>query len=171
MSKLFYVLPAVLLFGVSAAGAQSNQPAPTDFERNDSAAPGKSSAQGKPAGAAPKNSAPITSAQGVASAKADQPVKLRGTIVSEKSKNQYIFTDGTGNVDVDIPSKVLNGSRLSAGTQVEIVGEVDTRLFKRQPKVEAKSVTVVASSISPGGSGAPMKEQSGRPTPPEGTRY
>jgi uncharacterized protein (TIGR00156 family) len=169
MRKLLYVLPAVLLFGVSAAGAQS-KPAQTDFERNDSAAPGKSSAQGKPASASPKDSAPITSAQGVASAKDEQPVKLRGKIVSEKSKNQYVFTDGTGNVDVDIPGKVLNGSRLSAGTQVEIVGEVDTRWFKRQPKVEAKSVTVIASSMNPGGSGAPMKEQSGRPTS-EGTRY
>jgi uncharacterized protein (TIGR00156 family) len=171
MTKLLYVLPAVLLFGVSAAGAQST-PAQTDFERNDSAAPDKSSAQGKPAptSASPKNSAPITSAQGVASAKDDQPVKLRGKIVSEKSRNQYVFTDGTGNVDVDIPSKVLNGNRLSAGTQVEIVGEVDTRLFKRQPKVEAKSVTVIASSMNPGSSSAPMKEQSGRPTP-EASRY
>lgn len=157
MRKLLYVLPAVLLFGVSAAGAQ-NQPGHVDSEQDKGAAP-----QAQPKQASPKNSAPITSAQAVASAKDDQPVKLRGQIVSQKSRNEYVFSDGTGNVDVEIGARAFKGDnkQLKAGTQVEIVGEVDTRR-KQQPKVEAKSVTIAASSGSPSGSGAPMNEPSGR---------
>lgn len=168
MRKLLHVLPAVLLFGVSAAGAQ-NQPGHVDSEQDKGAAP-QAQERSAPKQASPKNSAPITSAQAVASAKDDQPVKLRGQIVSQKSRNEYVFSDDTGNVDVEIGARAFKGNnkQLKAGTQVEIVGEVDSRR-KQQPKVEAKSVTVLASSGSSSGSGAPMNEPSGRSS--SGSRY
>jgi uncharacterized protein (TIGR00156 family) len=163
MRKLLYVLPMVLLFGANMAGAQygNAQDRPGAQDRSG----------GQDRGAARKNSsAPlITSAQSVAGAKDDQPVKLRGQILSQQGRNQYVFSDGTGNVIVEIGSKLLNGNRLAAGTPVEIEGKVDTRL-KNEPKVEAKAVTVLASRSSPSspsGSGAPMNERQPQGPAPE----
>lgn len=124
MRKLKYVVPVVLLFGVSVAGAEQSS-----SQRAASAAP-------------------ITSAQSVAGAKDDQPVKLRGEIVSKQGRNDYLLRDSSGQVTVEIGSRLLNGKQLTPGTQVEIVGEVDTRI-KKEPKVEARSVTVLAMSDAP----------------------
>lgn len=169
MRKLLYVLPAVLLFGVSAAGAQK-QPEQADPERVPSGATPQSQDSSASKRASPKHSAPITSAQGVAAAKDDQPVKLSGQIVSQKSRNEYVFSDSTGSVDVEIGARAFKGDnkQLKAGTQVEITGEVDTRR-KQQPKVSAKSVTIAAASSGSSSSGAPMNQESGRA--PSGSRY
>lgn len=97
---------------------------------------------------AQKPLAPVTSAQSVASAKGDQIVKLRGEIVQKRSGNEYVFSDGTGTVIVQIGEKLLNGKTIPSGTRVEIVGEVDKGIL-RQSKVEARSLTVLASSGQP----------------------
>jgi uncharacterized protein (TIGR00156 family) len=160
MRKLLYVLPAVLLFGVNTAGAQ-------DGNAQDSRLGAQDSSGGQDRAAARKNSSapPVTSAQSVAGAKDNQPAKLRGQIVSKQGRNQYVFADDTGNAVVEIDNKVLNGQSLAAGTKVEIQGEIDKSIIKKQAKVDAKSVTVLASSgsssspSSPSGSGAPMNEQ------------
>jgi uncharacterized protein (TIGR00156 family) len=91
----------------------------------------------------------------VASAQNKQKVQLRGKIVSQQGRNQYMFSDNSGNVVVDIPNKLLNGQKLAAGTEVEIQGDVDTRI-KQSPKVEAKSLTVLAAAGGSGSRGAPM---------------
>jgi uncharacterized protein (TIGR00156 family) len=128
---LQYVVPLVLLFGAGAASAQD--PSPRTSQRP---AQSERSAQ---------SAMPITEAKGVAAAKDDQAVKLRGKIVKQESGNQYVFSDGTGNVLVEIGDKLLNGNKLMAGTQVEIEGRVDTRIM-RDSKVEARSVTVLAAA-------------------------
>ena len=111
MRKWIYVLPAVLLFGVSAAGAQDGRP--------------------------------IMNAQDVAGAKNSQSVALRGEIVSQQAKNQYLLTDGTGNVLVEIRDDLLKGNRLAPGTEVEVEGTVELRRL-RDPKVDAQAVTILA---------------------------
>jgi uncharacterized protein (TIGR00156 family) len=111
MRKWIYVLPAVLLFGVSVAGAQGDRP--------------------------------IMNAQDVPSAKNSQSVALRGEIVSQQAKNQYLLTDGTGNVLVEISDDLLRGNRLAPGTEVEIEGTVAVRA-PRDPKVDAQRLTVLA---------------------------
>jgi len=131
MRKLMYLLPMLLLFGVNLSGAQ-------DY-----------------------SSASITSAQNVASAKDEQAVTLRGAIVGKQSSNQYLLSDDSGSVLVEISEKLLNGNTLATGTEVEIVGEVDRR-FLRSPKVEARSVTVLASSGR-----KPMNEESPGAAPEE----
>jgi uncharacterized protein (TIGR00156 family) len=146
----------VLLFGVGMAGAQ--QPPAQQSQK-----------QSRPSA---KDAAPITTAQGVATAKDDQKVQLRGKIVSKQKGNEYMFQDSSGNVLVEIGSRAVKGSnkQLAAGTEVEIQGEVDTRGKGKTPKVEAKSVTVLAGaggaasgSPSPSGSSgsgsAPMRDQ------------
>lgn len=139
MRKLLYFLPAVLLFGVNGAVGQSPSMKDPPAQKRSSA----------------RDQAPLTSAQSVAGAKDDQPVKLRGQLVSKKGRNEYVFSDGTGNVDVEIGARAFKGDndKLKAGTQVEIVGQVETRRNK-QPKIDAKTVTILAAAG--GTSGAPM---------------
>ena len=122
------VLSIVLLFGVSAAGAQSVMP--------------------------------ITDVESVAAARDEQNVTLRGEIVKQETRTQYLLSDGTGNVLVEINDDLLRGNHLAAGTEVEIEGKVATR-FLRSPKVEARSVIVLSSS------GLPMYRQPGRDAPEE----
>jgi uncharacterized protein (TIGR00156 family) len=93
-----------------------------------------------PAGAAEET---ITSAAGVASGKEDQPVQLRGRIVSRQGRNHFVFADESGNTLVKITRRMRNGQPLLPGMEVEIRGEVDTSI-RRPPKVEATSVTVQA---------------------------
>jgi uncharacterized protein (TIGR00156 family) len=163
MQKYLYTLPIALLFAVGTASAQMGK----DTDKRPMQSPGKSSSA--------KDAAPITTAQGVAGAKDDQKVQLRGKITGQQGKDEYLLSDKTGNVAVEIPNRLLNGKKLANGTEVEVQGEVDTRRGK-SPKVEAKSVTVVAASggsdsspagsPAPGGS-APSKERSGTSGPAE----
>jgi uncharacterized protein (TIGR00156 family) len=196
MRKSLYILPAVMLFGVTTAGAQigkdteseqrnrpetqkpqnpsssqqsapqqpsapasskgSPQPMGSDTEAEQRNRPEKSSSNDgnqKQSGSSSKSGAEITTASGVASGKDDQKVQLRGKIVSKQGGNEYMFQDSSGQVLVEIGSKALKGSnkQLAAGTEVEIQGEVDTRKGKAA-KVEANSVTVVASASGASGS-------------------
>ena len=96
-------------------------------------------------GAVDGDTALITSAADVALAKDDQPVRLRGKIVSRKSRNHYLFTDTSGDAVVKITRRQRSGNALVPGTEVEIQGETDTRL-RGPTRVEAKSVTVMAGS-------------------------
>jgi uncharacterized protein (TIGR00156 family) len=123
-----YVLPIVLLFGVSAAGAQSVMP--------------------------------ITEVAGVVAAKDDQSVTLRGQIVKQETRTQYLFSDGTGNILVEIKDDLIKGNHLPVGTEVEIEGRVETR-FLNTPKIEARSVIVLASN------GLPKYREPGRDAPEE----
>ena len=121
-----YVLPIVLLFGVSIAGAQSVMP--------------------------------LTDAERVATAKDEQNVMLRGQIVKQETRTQYLFADGTGNVLVEIKDELLRGNHLAVGTEVEIEGKVETRI-PGSPKVEARSVIILSSS------GLPKYQRPGRDAP------
>lgn len=166
MRKSLYTLPMVFLLGMSTAGAEGNSPAPlgsgTEWERRN--APQVSSDdQVNARNASPQeSSAAITQAQGVATAQDDQHVLLRGKIVSQEGDNEFMFSDDSGDVLVEIDDEVLNGQRISAGSEVEIQGQVNSR-FWASPKVEAKAVNVVASAS--GNSSAPSSEQ---PLPPAG---
>jgi uncharacterized protein (TIGR00156 family) len=169
MQKLLYTLPIALVLGVGTAGAQyssdseggqRNRPENVKPENPTSnthpAAEASNPLQRQDSRAAAKNAAPVTTAQGVSSAQNKQRVQLRGKIVSQQGRNQYMFSDNSGNVVVDIPNKLLNGQKLAAGTEVEIQGDVDTRI-RKSPKVEAKSVMVLAAAGGSGSRSAPMK--------------
>jgi uncharacterized protein YdeI (BOF family) len=56
--------------------------------------------------------------------------------------------DGTRDVLVEIKDRVRAGRHLVPGTQVEIYGEVETRMFK-EPKIEARSLMVLAQGDRP----------------------
>ena len=127
MQRLWYFLPIALLLGVDPASGGDDK------------------------------SPLITSAAAIASAKDDQPVRLRGKIVSRQSRNHYLFTDGSGDAVVKITRRQRNGNALVPGTEVEIQGETDTRL-SGPTRVEAKAVTVMA--------GTGWTNQAARPAKP-----
>ena len=128
MHKSLYSLPIALALGIGAAVA------------------------GQPI------TAPITTAASVAAGKEDQPVQLRGKIVSRQSRNHYVVADETGSTLVKIPRRMRNGAPLLPGMQVEIEGEVDTSA-NRPAKVEAKSVTVITADNTWTSRGAPEQAQ------------
>jgi uncharacterized protein (TIGR00156 family) len=178
MKKSLYVLPAVLLFGVTTAGAQIGK----DTEKEQRNRPETSkpqepmgSSSQKQSKSSAKNGPELTTASAVASGKDDQKVRLKGKIVGKQGGNEYMFRDDSGQVLVEIGSRAVKGSnkQLTAGTEVEIQGEVDTRSKGKAPKVEAKQVTIVAagaggmSSGSSGSSSAPQRSQS----PSSGSKY
>ena len=131
MRKFRYTLPVALLLGVGTADAQQN------YTPEDPQSGLERDARGQ------LHSSPVTTAHEVAAVQNSRPVRLRGRIVRQQGQNQYLFSDASGSVLVGIDGKLLNGRKLPAGTPVEIRGEVDTRIEKA-PKVEARSVTVLA---------------------------
>lgn len=61
----------------------------------------------------------------------DQHVTLRGKIVRQLRGDKYIFSDGTGEIRVDIDGHLFpQGQPIAASTTVEIVGEVDADVME-----------------------------------------
>ena len=116
---------------------------------------------GVTAAVAQNSASSITQVESVATAKNNDHVTLRGAISGQKAHDQYVLSDGTGNVIVEINGNLLDGQRLANGTEVEVVGEVDKRLFG-QPKVDARSVTILAAGRpgSPSFNPDPMRPKS-----------
>ena len=147
------LLPLALVLGAGTAGAQFG----SDTEREQRSGPENVSPDRPVSGAdgpddggqdrAARNSAPVTSARNVASAQDHQQVKLRGKIVSQQGRNQYVLADGTGSVVIEADSRTLNGRKLAAGTEVEVRGTVSKRASK-SPRVDAQSVMVLAAGTS-----------------------
>jgi uncharacterized protein (TIGR00156 family) len=92
----------------------------------------------------------VTSAEQVMDSTDDRAVSLQGRIVRQQSGDHYVVNDGTREVLVEIKDHVRDGQRLAPGMQVQINGEVETRVFK-EPKVEARNVTVLAAGSPRGG--------------------
>lgn len=61
----------------------------------------------------------------------NQHVTLRGKIVRQLRGDKYIFSDGTGEIRVDIDDHLFpKGQPIAASTTVEIVGKVDTAVME-----------------------------------------
>jgi uncharacterized protein (TIGR00156 family) len=78
---------------------------------------------------------PLTSVESTADAKDDRLVKFRGEIVRQVGANEYVFTDGTGEILVHIDGNLVQGRKLTAGTRLEIRGELEAQALRR-PRVE-----------------------------------
>jgi uncharacterized protein (TIGR00156 family) len=85
---------------------------------------------------------PLTSVESTADAKDDRLVKLRGEIVRQVGAEEYVFTDGTGEILVRINDNLVQGRKLSAGTRLEIRGELEAQALRR-PRVEVGGVTLL----------------------------
>lgn len=73
-------------------------------------------------------------------------VTLTGNIVSKLagSKNEYLFKDDSGEVQVEISDKVFQrlGVEVTPETKVEISGKMD-KDFAKQPEIEVKFLEIV----------------------------
>lgn len=78
----------------------------------------------------------------LANPKDDQKVILEGTLVKKISDDEYRFSDGTGEITVEIDEDDFPKEAVGADTKVKIEGEVDTHLLK-DADIEAERVTVV----------------------------
>src|SRR5215510_3469060 len=116
MYKLRYALPVALVLGVTAPIAESQVES----------------------GANPV----ITTAQGAATFQGSRRVQLHGQIVERRGPSNYVLSDASGKVEVEITDALLRGQNLAPGTEVEIRGDVDGT-NGRPTKVAANYVNVV----------------------------
>jgi len=71
----------------------------------------------------------------------DQNVRLTGHLLRKIGDEKYIFSDGTGEIVVEIDDDDFPPQSIDAKTQVELVGEVDTGM-RRPPEIEVDTVRV-----------------------------
>jgi uncharacterized protein (TIGR00156 family) len=80
--------------------------------------------------------------QVLAKAVDDQYVTLKGYLVGRLSHDKYMFKDGSGQIQVEIPERLFPlGINVDASTLVEIAGEYDKEHFGT-PEIEVKQLVV-----------------------------
>lgn len=72
----------------------------------------------------------------------DQDVQLTGNLVRKTNHEKYVFSDGSGEIVVEIDAKRFPDQPIDEKTKVEITGEVDTG-FSRAPEIEVDSLRIV----------------------------
>lgn len=72
----------------------------------------------------------------------DQQVILRGYLTRQIAKEKYMFSDGTGEIRVDIDDKHLRGLPVSEKTKVELHGEVE-KDFLESPEIDVDLVRII----------------------------
>lgn len=88
-------------------------------------------------GSTPNTTALIT----VAAAKDlrdDARVTLQGTVVSQLSREKYIFRDSSGEITVEIDRRVWGGLTIGENDRVEIYGEVDRE--RRGTEIDVRTI-------------------------------
>lgn len=73
----------------------------------------------------------------------DQEILLQGRLLRQTGSKTYIFSDGTAEIVAEIKPKRFEGlPKIDEKTKVEILGEVDTSLY-RAPEIEVDLLRVV----------------------------
>lgn len=57
-------------------------------------------------------------------------VTLTGTIVGQTKHEHYELKDSTGTIGIEVDDDLIDLKQLKSGTQVKVVGEVDTHRYK-----------------------------------------
>jgi uncharacterized protein (TIGR00156 family) len=74
--------------------------------------------------------------------KDDDRVALKGMLIRQVSHEKYMFSDGTGEIQVDIDDKVFPKVPVDDKTTIEISGEVDKGLTGKI-EVDVKAVQIL----------------------------
>lgn len=72
----------------------------------------------------------------------DQKVLLRGKLLKKVSSDKYLFSDGTGQIRVEIDDDLFRGIRVSETSVIEIYGEIE-KDFLRDPEIDVKRIAVI----------------------------
>ncbi|GLT18219.1 hypothetical protein GCM10007938_19970 [Vibrio zhanjiangensis] len=84
----------------------------------------------------------IATVQQALDASDDTPVTLTGKIIASLGGEMYTFTDGTGEIPVEIDHDKWLGQEATHETQIQISGEVDKELLG-SPKIDVDVVRVL----------------------------
>ncbi len=72
----------------------------------------------------------------------DDQVVIEGFLIKMVGKETYVFTDGTGEIQVEIDDEDLPVESIDERTRVEITGEVDADAFEK-PEIDVDTVRVI----------------------------
>lgn len=72
----------------------------------------------------------------------DQRVTLTGRILRQLREEEYVFSDGTGEIEVEIDDKRWPAQPVDDKVRVEITGEVEKHRLKA-PEIEVKTLRVL----------------------------
>lgn len=87
--------------------------------------------------------APITVKELLAQGKDDQYATLRGNLVKRIGGEKYLFSDGSGEITVEIDDEDLPAQQpIDAKTEVELIGDFDKDLIG-SPEFDVDTVTLV----------------------------
>ena len=89
-------------------------------------------AGGEPTSVAAINKAP----------KDDMYVVLEGKLLRKKKHETYIFSDGTGEIPVEIDDHLMPTQNINENSLVEIRGEVDAGVMET-PEIDVKEIRVI----------------------------
>ncbi len=74
--------------------------------------------------------------------KDEAKVTIEGNLVRKIRDETYVFSDGTGEIEVEIDDEDFPAQMVDATTKVRVQGEVDTHLIK-DTDINADRVTVI----------------------------
>ena len=72
----------------------------------------------------------------------DTVVVLSGHLLRKVGKEKYIFSDGTGEIRVEVDAKYFPATPISEKTKVQINGEVEKE-FMSSPEIDVKALVVL----------------------------
>lgn len=72
----------------------------------------------------------------------DEEVVLKGKLVRKLRHDKYMFSDGTGEIRVEIDHEDFRGQRVTESTVIEIVGEVEKE-FMESPEIDVDRLTII----------------------------
>jgi uncharacterized protein (TIGR00156 family) len=72
----------------------------------------------------------------------DMHIILNGNILKKLSHKKYIFSDGTGEIKIEIDEDVFPATQITPQTKVEITGEVERKFFK-PVTIDVKSIKIL----------------------------
>jgi uncharacterized protein (TIGR00156 family) len=73
----------------------------------------------------------------------DMRVVLKGHIKKRVSHEKYVFSDGTGEIIIEIDYKRMPRAQITPKTLLKIYGEVDKDYFPHKIKIDAKHVEII----------------------------
>lgn len=70
----------------------------------------------------------------------DVQVSLQGHLVRQVGKEKYFFSDGTGEIRVEIDTEHFPATRIDDKTKVRLQGEIE-KDFMQSPEIDVKQLT------------------------------
>ncbi|MDC9728458.1 MAG: NirD/YgiW/YdeI family stress tolerance protein [Methyloprofundus sp.] len=84
----------------------------------------------------------LTTVKAASAMSDDDKVTLEGFIVKQIKEEHYLFTDSTGEIEIEIESKYFRGLVVTPQAKIRIIGEVEKELFS-SATIEVDSVQII----------------------------